>query len=587
MTTPDYSINDFIDINNQLFRRARDNMGENKKPIKDLDDDDKAKGEKNLLLYGSELVNNLKQINYTFDQIERYVFLKSKVTKKTIKKVIEKGPKSKVKDIREPIEEILEALPELEGVRDFMKYEFIDKELDYDLSEYEKYFRKLNDEYQKIEEELVVLMADEEIEYDEIDEKGSLYLKDMKEYINQLLEEGKYLENKIIYEKSKAKPRSESESESEEEPEKPEDIGKKERGITKIQSLIRGRKAKEKAKDKRYHKKAREESEERKKEWREHEEELDRLRDQRRIDEGLTDEEPETEEGLPADLHYPQFGEDTSDIKNAFESGFKNPTIVKRLFKALGFKSKTINKLSLNQIRQIIDAYDQGKVVGAGRYRGGVGVKGMKRGVRKEKPAGIKRGRPKAEPKAEPEPEPEDPHSDDELELIDEKDPRKEAEENEEVADEMDTSLRETVNTTDSTPSQTYIARANDLMMSLIQFLGRTTVLYITRIDKNINYLDEDQVKLIFDNASKLKPNLDKLQYYKNTGGAIIKETIYNQLTAETLTLYNKINDNIRNYKKLTNYKVFEGAGIDHYKGGFFIQSADPFIRQSLTKRNL
>ena len=33
------------------------------------DDDKKEQGEKNLEIYGAELINNLKQINYTFSQI--------------------------------------------------------------------------------------------------------------------------------------------------------------------------------------------------------------------------------------------------------------------------------------------------------------------------------------------------------------------------------------------------------------------------------------------------------------------------------------------------------------------------------------
>ena len=603
----DYSTNDFIDINNQLFQRSRNNMGKNTKLIRDLDDDDKAKGEKNLLLYGSELVNNLKQINYTFQQIERYVFIKSKITKKTIKKVIEKGPKSTVKDIRKPIEETTEeekkeetelgeykadeeekkADEEEEGEYkddDFRNYIFITRENEYDENEYKKYFRKLRKEQERIRTDIIDQLAEEEIDFEDIKTEGSGYLNALDIYLDQLIEEGEYLLSKInkdeLYKASVS-----SLPESEEEPEvNPEDIGKK---ITKIQSLVRGRKGKETASFRRSLKKKREESEERKREYKERLREQQEAEDKRREEEGLTDEEPEIEGGIPTDLKIPPFGADTSDVKTFLDiDSIKG---AKRAFKNMGFESKTINKLSLKQIRQIIDAYDQGKVIGSGRYRGGAGKKGMKRGIRTPK-----RTKKKTEAKEpEPEPEPEskvgsdEEHSDEELELIDEKDPRKEAEENEEVADEVDSSLVEVSNMKDTTPSQTYIAKANELMMNLIQFIGRTTVLYITRIDKNINYLDEDQVKLIFDNASQLKPNLDMLQYYKNLGGALIKETIYKQLTSETNTLYNKINDNIRNYKKLTNYKVFEGAGINHYKGGYFIQSDNPFIRHSTTKRFL
>jgi hypothetical protein len=576
----DYSKNDQIDINNRLSRIGRNNMSENKTPIRDLDDDAKAKGEKNLLLYGSELINNLKQINYTFQQIERYVFIKSKITKKTIKKVIEEGPKSTVKDIREPIEEEITAiddLPELEGVRDFMKYEFINKELDFELAEYEEYLRKLEDEYQKIEEQFIILMSDEEVEYDEINEKGSPYLKDMKEYINHLLEEGNFLEVKIAYEKDKLARLKEPD----EEPEvNPEDIGKK---ITKLQSLVRGKKGKkELEKLKRIAKRYKDEEEEKEKKLRkEIKSEKYEQRYMRKEDEGLSDEEPDVEEQIPKDLKIPPFGADTSDVREFLD--INQVTGAKRAFKNMGFESRTINKLSLNQIRQIIEAYDQGKVVGAGRYRGGAKKRGRPAKAKAKAEPEVK-AEAKAEAKAEPEPKAD---NDGELELIDEIDPKKEAEDNEEVADEVDSSLVEVSNMKDTTPSQTYISKANELMINLIQFIGRTTVLYITRIDKNINYLDEDQVKLIFDYASQLKPNLDMLQYYKNLGGALIKETIYKQLTSETNTLYNKINDNIRNYKKLTNYTIFSGAGMNKYKGGYFIQSDNPFIRHSITKRFL
>ena len=61
----DYSKQDFIDINNRLFRIARNKISENSKGIKDLDDDNKTKGESNLVVYGSELINNLNQM-YSF-----------------------------------------------------------------------------------------------------------------------------------------------------------------------------------------------------------------------------------------------------------------------------------------------------------------------------------------------------------------------------------------------------------------------------------------------------------------------------------------------------------------------------------------
>lgn len=429
----DYSKNDEIDINNQLFRRARNNMSENSEAIKDLDDDEKSTAEKNLLIYGSEFINNLKQINYTFEQIERYIFIKSKVSKKTIKKVISDS-KLTVTDIRKPIEDELlplDDMPELEGDKDFMKYKFIDRDLDLDLIEYEQQYEKLQTEIEIIGEQLTIMMGDEDIDNaTEIDEKGSQNLIDLKNYINKLLEEDDYLINKIKYE--------------------------------------RGRKR-----------------------------------------ENILEEAKATP--LPDD-------EDT----------------------------------------------------GAGRYRGGA----------------KKKGRPKKQPITSIPTTPPIINIGD-AEYIEEEDPEADIKKNEKEAEKLDELLVETVNIEDSTPSQTYIAKANELTTGLIQFLGRTTVLYITRIKKNLNYLDEDQIKLIVDNYTKLKSNLDKLLYYKNTGGALIKETLYSQLTKETLGLYNEINDSIRNIKKVKNYTIFSGAGMNQYKGGYFIQSDNPFIMHTTTKRFL
>jgi hypothetical protein len=438
----DYSKHDEIDINNQLFRRARNNISENKEAIKDLDDDEKSTAEKNLLLYGSEFINNLKQINYTFEQIERYIFIKSKVSKKTIKKVISET-KSTVADIRKPIEEELlplDDMPELEGDKDFMNYKFIDRDLDLDLKEYEQHYEKLQTELEIIGEQLTIMMGDEDIEdATEIDEKGSQNLIDLKNYINKLLEEDDYLIDKIKY--------------------------------------LRGRER-----------------------------------------EDILEEAKATP--LPDD-------EDT----------------------------------------------------GAGRYRGGAKKRGR---PKKQQTIRISATTPAtATPTTPPIIDVGDP------ELIEEEDPEAEIRKNEKVAEKLDELLVETVNIEDSTPSQTYIAKANELTTGLIQFLGRTTVLYITRIKKNLNYMDEDQIKIIVDNYTKLKPNLDKLNYYKNTGGALIKETLYNQLTKETLGLYNEINDSIRNVKKIKNYTIFSGAGMNQYRGGYFIQSDNPFIMHTTTKRFL
>jgi hypothetical protein len=95
MTTVDYSKNDFIDINNQLFRRARNNIGES--TAEDIKVDDLSNNEE-VKIYGSELINNLKQINYTFEQLEAYVLMPSKLTKENAPKV-KQNPDTKMIDL--------------------------------------------------------------------------------------------------------------------------------------------------------------------------------------------------------------------------------------------------------------------------------------------------------------------------------------------------------------------------------------------------------------------------------------------------------------------------------------------------------
>jgi hypothetical protein len=129
-------------------------------------------------------------------------------------------------------------------------------------------------------------------------------------------------------------------------------------------------------------------------------------------------------------------------------------------------------------------------------------------------------------------------------------------------------------------------------MTNLVQFIGRTTLLYLTKIKKNLNYLDEDQVKLIYNAISKFKDNLKILKEFNNKGNALIKDTLYNQVEKETINLYNEIYNSIRNYSKMKDYTILAGSGMRNYymdpmSGGYFIQSDDPFIRHSTTKRFL
>jgi hypothetical protein len=273
------------------------------------------------------------------------------------------------------------------------------------------------------------------------------------------------------------------------------------------------------------------------------------------------------------EIRFPEVGLDTQNILDVLYTG--NVKDIRTEFENLGFMGD-LRPYTKANLLTLYETYIG--LTGSGRYRGGVSKKSKakKRQALAQQALAITPA-----PTTAPTINVGDP------ELIDEEDPEADIRKNEVIAGKVDSDLTETSNMEDSTPSQTYIAKANELMISLIQFLGRTTVLYITKIKKNLNYLDEDQIKLIVENYTKLKPNLEMLKYYKNEGGAIIKETIYKQLTKETLELFNQINDSIRNVKKIKNYNIFSGAGMNKYKGGYFIQSDNPFIRHSTTKRFL
>ena len=131
----DYSKDDYIDTNNKLFRRGRNNMGKTVEGIDSLDSDAKAQGEKNLEVYGSELINNLKQINYTYEQINSRLVkeIQSKKLKVDMsgfpKPPDGKGKKGKkeikpeptLPDDSEALPDDSEALPDL-STPDFMKY---------------------------------------------------------------------------------------------------------------------------------------------------------------------------------------------------------------------------------------------------------------------------------------------------------------------------------------------------------------------------------------------------------------------------------------------------------------------------------
>jgi uncharacterized small protein (DUF1192 family) len=171
--------------------------------------------------------------------------------------------------------------------------------------------------------------------------------------------------------------------------------------------------------------------------------------------------------------------------------------------------------------------------------------------------------------------------------------PKDEANANLDIANKLDKVLAKLTNMGQNTPVPSYLSKVSELITTLIQFIGRTTLLYITRIKKNLNYLDEEQVKLIYNSNELMKSKLDMLKSYGEMSGALIKQTLYKQLEKEMLGLYNQINDSIRNYNKLKDYTIFSKVGggfnygVDRMVGGYFIESDNPFIRHSTTKRFL
>jgi len=171
--------------------------------------------------------------------------------------------------------------------------------------------------------------------------------------------------------------------------------------------------------------------------------------------------------------------------------------------------------------------------------------------------------------------------------------PKDNAVANLEVAKKLDKILVKLTNMGQNTPVPSYLSKVAELITSLIQFIGRTTSLYITRIKKNLNYLDEEQVKLIYNANELMKSKLEMLKSYSDMSGALIKQTLYKQLEKELSGLYNQINDSIRNYTKLKDYTIFSKVGsgrsfgTDRMVGGYFIQSDNPFITHSTTKRFL
>ncbi|AIW01918.1 MAG: hypothetical protein ASQ68_gp28 [Yellowstone Lake virophage 6] len=271
----------------------------------------------------------------------------------------------------------------------------------------------------------------------------------------------------------------------------------------------------------------------------------------------------------------------------------------KSTMKRVGFNKKIVDEIgkgSKDKLKEFFDNYEASLLKGSGYYIGGT-----KTGKNKKKKAtpvqaipapAIPASTPAIPALAVPVTTIE-PTKENVEDIDDATDPAEETtaiddiEENLKVSEKVDEKLREVVDSglieKDSRGAkEAYKNKIFELATSLIQFIGRTTVLFITRIKKNLKYLEEDQYKSIYDQIVKFRNNLRIIRDYKSRSELLIKATVYTQLEKETIGLYNEINNSIRNYSKLKSY-----ISLEPLQGGYFIQDDDSFIRQCLNKRFL
>lgn len=525
MNTIDYSKNDIFDVNNRLFRMARNNISALNESINELDDDEQQNAENNLLIYGSELINNLNQINYTFKQLEDYMFIPSKITKKNIKKVIDNGENMKVEDIKEPT-------PVLPNV-------------------------VVNEELPQEEEPIPALVEDipEIVEKQITSEDVS---EEMKSLIGELEKVNSEFQNLLDQGDDINNPSEELQN------------------LDKISSEISSK----------LDKLAKLKMELVQKEMEQQKQEENGPAEEVSI--GIS---PSKKSSKVDSIVFPEAGQFKQELKE-IRKIFKDKELdskqkvekAKLELEKLGF-SQLDNLNSINSIKEAIKKYEELPLQGSGRFKGGVKIakKSSKVGQKVAKVAKTK------QPKAKKQKNPLVGENVEEFDYVDDNDVEEQQKSNLGDAQKLNNSLVSAINTSQRTPIPTYISKIYELMTNLIQFIGKTTVLYISRIKKNLNYLTEEQVKLIYEAIGKFKGNLAILSQYKNKGGAIIKDTLYSQVEKETLGLYNEIYNSIRNYSKLKDYTTFAGSGMSHNNlvGGYFIQSDNPFIMHSTTKRFL
>jgi len=690
----DYSKNDQIDINNRLSRIGRNNMGETSKAIKDLDDDDKSTAEKNLSIYGAELVNNLKQINYTFRQLEDYVFVPLKESKKGSKKLVEdiRKPPPPPPSPDEPKDYILEfdfseskedgpVEETKEGDREYQNYfATVDNyhETD-DIAELKREDPIIKEEIYRIKEEFIRpqlikegfdIFGDEFLRADFSDDnedKYSPYLKELFGYyydlkmkedvLNSLIERAKYdLKTKIgtsgieelkkEYDDSIVYLAEKFEEAGVEIP--PEGITPPfvkenedvldEEGLTILNEVKKMGKELSQAEEeetlptksvftdptnpdieylkgytfldesKTY---TPQQIKEKKKIY---DAEYDRIT-------GLSEEEDKNRKGTKSPAYnaltgylyklmtegpkyqtikileqaesppiteyggitFPSKKADLTLLRDMIDGNAPIKEIRDQLFSE-GFRGNNIDKLKKPAIIIILEKYESAIPQGSGRYRGGV-----KRAPKTPTTPKIPRLTKKSKAlltQITPTPTTPTPTPTTPIISNDDTDGDEEVEReqitNFDVAKKLEDIMKAIQNTNQKSPLPAYQNKIDELMTGLVQFIGRTTVLFISKLKKNLKYLDEDLSKQIYDEIPKFKRNLEILRNHRNKSDKLIKYTLYDQVEKETIGLYNLINDSIRNFSKLKNY-----TSLEPLQGGYFIESSNPFIRQCLNKRFL
>jgi hypothetical protein len=658
MTTVDYSKNDFIDINNQLFRRARNNIGES--TAEDIKVDDLSNNEA-VKIYGSELINNLKQINYTFEQIEAYVLMPSKLTKENAPKV-KQNPDTKMIDLvdvsklpeppsvlpkkKRTRDEIIQLLQEIDAgaqklteeayrlskLKKSKKINKMIKDIEDELERRRKQYQALEDELKELEDEESLSLPDlsvasydttpdlvgvdedlvgiDEFDYSRFNKELDYTVEELereKERIREAIrrtDEGGgdvyvinenyyadlgYIDGLIRNEKKKRK----------ELPENPEFKQLKQDVASKREALLNGIYQYEPRfnfdeffldvrGDERFDKEFRNLKTYLKQNFKGlRQKDIDQTGLDLSINVILEDELkqltteklgkvaqtlPEVPQVItlpkpppppkPKPKPEPEFGFSvpTKKVNPIAVEGFLNKGNKEQaiaVMKRLGW-SDVDNSLSLQDLKNLLDS---NQLTGSGRGRKKKIVEGIL-SVETDAP-------------------PEEYNPDDFAPLPDSQ--KAQLETNLTDSKDLTKKLRG-VKVNPTITLQQYQSKINELIMSLVRFIGKTNVLFITRIKKYLNSLDEEQIQMINIEIKKLKDNYDKIEFYKNYGGQIILQTVLTQLQKETLGLYSEINNIIRNYSKLKDYTIFAGAGL---RGGYFIQSDNPFIRGSTTKRFL